>query len=77
LSWASRDSLLHEIRNFGDGAKPIRSAFEAVGAFRPVELSPADQTTLFRASASWQTHEIARGNRSPRSVRGSHALRER
>jgi hypothetical protein len=53
LSWASRDSLLHEIRNLGAGAKPIRSAFEAVGASRPVELSPADQTTLFSAIEQW------------------------
>lgn len=53
MSWASRDSLLHEIRNLGAGAKAIRSAFEAVGASRPVELSPADQTTLFSAIEQW------------------------
>jgi hypothetical protein len=34
LPWASRDSLLHEIRNLGENAKPIRTAFEAVGASR-------------------------------------------
>ena len=53
LSWASRDSLLHEIRNLGENAKPIRTAFEAVGASRPVELSPADQTTLLSAIEQW------------------------
>jgi hypothetical protein len=53
LSWASRDSLLHEIRNLGENAKPIRTAFEAVGASRPVELSHADQTTLFSAIELW------------------------
>ena len=53
LSWASRDSLLHEIRNLGENAKPIRTAFEAVGASRPVQLSRAEQTTLFRAIERW------------------------
>jgi hypothetical protein len=53
LSWASRDSLLHEIRNLGENAKPIRAAFEAVGASRPVELSDAEQTTLFSAIELW------------------------
>jgi hypothetical protein len=53
LSWASCDSLLQEIRNLGAGAKPIRNAFEAVGASRPVELSPADQTTLFSVIEEW------------------------
>jgi len=53
LSWASRDSLLHEIRNLGQNAKPIRAAFEAVGASRPIELSHAEQTTLFRAIEIW------------------------
>jgi hypothetical protein len=53
LSWASRDSLLHEIRHLGENAKPIRAAFEAVGASRPVELSRADQTTLLSAIEIW------------------------
>lgn len=53
LSWASRDSLLHEIRNLGENAKPIRGAFEAVGSSRPVELSHGEQTTLFRAIELW------------------------
>lgn len=53
LSWASRDSLLHEIRNLGENATPIRAAFEAVGASRPVELSRAEQTTLFSAIEIW------------------------
>jgi len=53
LPWASRDSLLHEIRHLGGNAKPIRAAFEAVGASRPVELSRADQTTLFSAIELW------------------------
>ena len=53
LSWASRDSLLHEIRNLGENAKPIRAAFEAVGRSRPVELSRAEQTTLFSAIEIW------------------------
>ena len=53
LSWRSRDSLLHEIRNLGEDAKPIRTAFEAVGASRPVELSRADQTVLFSAIELW------------------------
>jgi hypothetical protein len=53
LSWASRDSLLHEIRNLGENGKPIRTAFEAVGASRPVELRPADQRTLFSAIELW------------------------
>jgi hypothetical protein len=53
LSWTSRDSLLHEIRNLGENAKPIRTAFEAVGASRPVELSRADQTTLFGVIELW------------------------
>jgi hypothetical protein len=53
LSWASRDSLLHEIRNLGESAKPIRAAFEAVGASRPVELSRAEQSRLFSAIDLW------------------------
>jgi hypothetical protein len=53
LSWASRDRLLHEIRNLGEHAKPIRTAVGAVGASRPVELSRADQTTLFSAIQLW------------------------
>jgi hypothetical protein len=53
LSWASRDSLLHEIRNLGENAKAIRAAFEAVGSSRPVELSRGEQTTLFRSIELW------------------------
>ena len=53
VSWASRDSLLHEIRNLGANAKPIRTAFEAVGASRPVELSHIEQTPLFSAIELW------------------------
>jgi hypothetical protein len=53
LSWASRDSLLHEIRNLGENARPIRTAFGAVGASRPVELSRADQTALLNAIELW------------------------
>jgi hypothetical protein len=50
---ASRHSLLHEIRNLGENAKSIRTAFEAVGASRPVELSHPEQTTLFDAIEAW------------------------
>lgn len=53
LSWASRDSLLHEIRNLGENAKPIRTAFKAVSGSRPVELSRSEQTTLFSTIEVW------------------------
>lgn len=37
IPWESRDALLREIRHL-DSAKPVKTAFEAVGASRPVEL---------------------------------------
>jgi hypothetical protein len=52
LPWSSRDSLLHEIRNL-DGADAIRTAFDAVGASRPVPLCREDQVLLYRAIDSW------------------------
>jgi hypothetical protein len=48
LPWSSRDLLLHEIRNL-DGAERIRTAFDAVGASRPVPLSSADKALLLEA----------------------------
>jgi hypothetical protein len=52
LPWSSRDQLLHEIRSLGS-AEPIRNAFRAVGASRPVPLSRADQLLLFDAIDAW------------------------
>ena len=52
LPWSSRDRLLHEIRNL-DGADKIRTAFEAVGASRPVPLSRDDQVLLYKAIDLW------------------------
>ena len=52
LPWSSRDRLLHEIRHL-DGADAIRTAFEAVGASRPVPLTRADQILLFEAIETW------------------------
>jgi hypothetical protein len=52
LPWSSRDQLLHEIRHL-EGADAIRTAFEAVGASRPVPLSRADEVLLFGAINEW------------------------
>jgi hypothetical protein len=52
LPWSSRDQLLHEIRNLA-GADKIRTAFEAVGAARPVPLSRDDQVILYKAIDAW------------------------
>jgi hypothetical protein len=52
LPWASRDRLLHEIRNL-DGADTIRHAFDAVGAARPVPLSDSDKALLVAAIDGW------------------------
>src|SRR5262245_26220102 len=52
LPWSSRDPLLHEIRNL-DGADVIRTAFDAVGASRPVPLSRDDQVLLVEAINAW------------------------
>jgi hypothetical protein len=52
LPWSSRDLLLHEIRNL-DGAERIRTAFDAVGASRPVPLSSADKALLLEAIEAW------------------------
>jgi len=52
LPWSSRDRLLHEVRNL-DGADAIRTAFEAVGASRPVPLSRDNQQLLFEAINGW------------------------
>jgi hypothetical protein len=52
LPWGSRDRLLHEIRNLA-GADTIRTAFDAVGASRPVPLSRADEIILFNAINEW------------------------
>ena len=46
------DRLLHEIRNL-DEADKIRTAFEAVGASRPVPLSPDGQRVLLEAIDDW------------------------
>jgi hypothetical protein len=48
LSWASRDSLLHEIRNLGENAKPIWAAFEAVGASPPGRAQPRRADNAFQ-----------------------------
>jgi hypothetical protein len=52
LPWSSRDRLLHEIRNL-DGAEAIRTAFDAVGASRPVPLGRDDQVLLYDAINAW------------------------
>jgi hypothetical protein len=52
LPWGSRDQLLHELRHL-DNAEPIRAAFEAVGATRPVPLSRADELVLLNAIEAW------------------------
>jgi hypothetical protein len=52
LPWGSRDKLLHELRNL-DGGDAIRTAFDAVGASRPVPLSSGDQTVLLEAIDGW------------------------
>jgi hypothetical protein len=52
LPWGSRDRLLHEIRNL-DGADAIRTAFDAVGASRPVPLSRDNQRVLLEAIDGW------------------------
>ena len=52
LSWNSRDRLLHEVRHL-ENADAIRTAFEAVGASKPVPLSRADEVTLFHAINEW------------------------
>ena len=52
LPWASRDKLLHEIRNL-DGADAIRTAFEAVGASRPVPLNDDNKKLLIEAIDGW------------------------
>ena len=55
IPWSSRDQLLHELRTL-DNADAIRTAFEAVGASRPVPLSPADQQTLLTAIDTWASY---------------------
>jgi hypothetical protein len=52
LSWSSRDKLLHEIRHL-DGADAIRTAFDAVGASRPVPLSRDNEKVLLEAIDGW------------------------
>jgi hypothetical protein len=52
LPWASRDALLAELSQL-DSAKGIRDAFEAVGASRPVELSPQDTGLLIEVIDMW------------------------
>lgn len=52
LPWASRESLLERLIH--DADKEIRAAFEAVGASRPVNLTPVQKTELFRVIETWQ-----------------------
>ena len=52
LPWDSRDQLLAEIRHL-EAAKPIRDAFAAVGASRPVPLSREQQMLLYQAINVW------------------------
>ena len=48
LPLESRDALLHEIRHLESG-KSVVAAFEAVGATRPVGLTPDGQALLISA----------------------------
>ena len=60
IPWASRDTLLREIRRI-DSAKSIRGAFENVDASSPVQLSLDDKRNLVGLLNFWSTEvSIAR-----------------
>jgi len=67
LPWSSRDRLLHEIRNL-DGADAIRTAFDAVGASRPVPLGRDDQVLLYGAINAWANSDYRRAPGGPLDV---------
>ena len=54
IPWASRDTLLREIRRI-ESAKSIRAAFEDVGAGNPVKLSRDDEANLVELLNFWST----------------------
>ena len=54
IPWASRDTLLREIRRI-DSAKSIRDGFDGVGASTTVELSRGDKAILVELLNFWST----------------------
>jgi hypothetical protein len=52
LSWHTRQELLARLQHINTKSG-IRAAFGAVGASRPVELSPNQKVTLQRALVDW------------------------
>jgi hypothetical protein len=59
ITWAARDELLHEIRHL-DSLKPLRDAFEAAGASRPVALDEAMKVGLLQVLHMW-SRNLAEG----------------
>jgi hypothetical protein len=53
---SSRQALLAEIRGL-ESMKPIRTAFEAVGASRPVELTVDQRAELLHVLEVWAARE--------------------
>lgn len=54
LPWDSRTALLEQIKHL-ESCRPIRDAFDAVGATRPVELTPEQKGTLIEIINHWST----------------------
>jgi hypothetical protein len=52
LTWDSRNHLLARMRGL-DGLESVKTAFEAVGASRPVTLSSEDKRKLCQMLDAW------------------------
>ena len=52
LSWDTRTALLEQMKHL-DSCRPIRDAFDAVGATRPVRLTHEQKSTLITVIEHW------------------------
>jgi hypothetical protein len=52
LTWDARQALLARLQHVQTTAR-IRASFDAVGASRPVELTPGQRTTLLEVLQDW------------------------
>ncbi len=55
LTWDERTAIVHQMKHFESFA-PIRDAFAAVGASRPVELTREQHGQLLEVIEFWANH---------------------
>jgi hypothetical protein len=56
IDWATRQELMARLQHVATRAR-IRDTFQAVGATRPVELSPGQRTALLHVLDDWSVDD--------------------